>query len=570
MAVSPTSVTTHPVRLIRLNTNGIALIAVVLLDVLMAAFVAQQIVAYRDYPFDWDEAFHANNGLALALDLRAGNLGALISEAYQQGYYPPAFSWLRALAFAIFGASPLVGRMFSLACLCAAAPVIYAVGLELDKRFGWLIGLSAVGLTLTSQAILVESALVMMEAPGLLISFATLWSYLRALNRPSTRWLMSVSLLMTLTFLTKYSYGLAVMATIGVMEATRVFVRDRPIRPWRALAGRWLKLFGPFALALFAWFAKPYKIEAFVAYLMSQPPTVARFSVENLIFYPRSIVLHYAPSPLFALLMLAAVAGAAARWRDERLRLLLFYVAIGILEMTINSQKNPRFIATFVPAAYVLTGALLARLASVGREGSLRVRVTRVTIAAVLTVAVISSVPILTERFAALPSLMEVAYETDPRANDLAAWIVAQVPTGQRLYLINPWDQFSGPALAWNIAASRPQPNVRLADAPVLWAQLQRTAPNGIENLRQVVRAADVRYVVVLEGGPEGDPIWSEYARALGNTLALIAQQDIVLEQYDLGAWLKNSPLTREELEQVKSARRYTLHIRATVYQVMQ
>src|SRR3972149_4960528 len=53
-----------------------ALLGVVLVDVLIALFLTQQIVTYRDYPFDSDEAIHANNGLRLALDLQAGNLGA--------------------------------------------------------------------------------------------------------------------------------------------------------------------------------------------------------------------------------------------------------------------------------------------------------------------------------------------------------------------------------------------------------------------------------------------------------------------------------------------------------------
>ncbi|HLF27971.1 MAG TPA: glycosyltransferase family 39 protein [Anaerolineae bacterium] len=553
---------------IRLSPARAAFVGVLILDLLVTAFVAQQIVRLRDYPFDADEAIHANSGLSLALDLQAGDFGAFFSDFYRQGFYPPAFAPLKALAFLIFGASPLVARLFSLACLFAAALVIYAAGLKLDRERGWLIGLGAVGLTLTGQFTLVTSALVLMEAPGLLISFSLLWAYLHALEQPRAARLALVSLLLLGTFLTKYTYGLVAVATIVAMEvfSIRRLWQAETRRPARRIARRWLGLFGPFVLALIIWFAGPNKITDFINYATAQPQQ-AWLTLENLIFYPRSIAFHYAPSSLFALVTLAGVVWAATRWRDERLRLLLVYFAIGMLEMAINLPKNPRFIATFVPAAHVLTGALLAWLAAHWRTGWARARTGVIAIGVALAVCLASAAPALAERFAALPALMQASVETEPRVNELAGWIAAQVPATERFFLINPWDQFSEPALVWYLATQRP---LRFTLPFLPWVHLEPITAESVEALKNNMRANGATYVVALEGGPYGAPIWWEYANALGAELIPIAQQDFIFEQYDVAGWVKQALLTVDGLERAMADGRYTLHIRALVYRLAQ
>ena len=566
------SATQFPQRF-HLDAQRAALLVVILLDALVAVLVGQQIVAYRDYPFDTDEAFHANGGLMLAMDLRAGDLGAFVVDSYRQSAYPPAFSWLEAPVFLIAGASPLAARMCSLACLLAAALVMYAIGLELDERFGWLVGLVAAALTLSAQTILAYAAMAMLEVPGLLVSLAALWAYLRATKRPTSWRLVLVSLLMALTVLTKYPYGTVVVPTILVMEVVRAALVAASQRATTRVAStisykRWLWLFGPLILVMLAWFARPYKIAAFFEYATSQPQQVALFSVENLVYYPRSIALHYAPSPVWALLTLAGALWAIARWRDERLRLFLIYLAIGLLVMTVKLQKHPRFIATIAPAAHVLTGATLAWLIAKWREGRARAPRAMIVAAVALALCIVASVPVLVERFTAFPSLMQIQYQTDPHSSDLADWIAAQVD-GQRFYLVNPWDQFSAAAIEWRRAARDTRPGARFADVFVPSVFLKKAEPENIEELRRAIRSSGARYVVALEGGPEGEQVWPDYIGAMGDMLEPVAHQEFTVEQWqrDIVQWLKRSLLTRQELER-KSASRYTMHIQATVYRV--
>lgn len=550
----------------RPDAKRLALLAVIFLDVLAAVLVAPQIVAHRDYPFDTDEAFHANGGLALALDWRADDWRAFVVDSYQQSAYPPGFSWLEAPVFLLLGASPLVARACSLATCLAAALMVYAIGLELDERFGWLAGLVAAALTLTAQTILAYAAMAMLEAPGLLVSMAALWAYLRATRQPAVWRLVLTSLLMALTVLTKYPYGTVVVPTIVAMEVLAVLAT----RQVRETARRCLWLFGPFALAMLAWFAKPYKVAAFFEYATSQSQQVALFSVENLVYYPRSIALHFDPSPVFALVTLAAVIWAMVRWRDERVRLFLLYLIIGLLVMTVKLQKHPRFIATVAPAAHVLTGAMLAWLVAHWRGGWARARGVMVAVALALAVCVTASIPVLVERFATFPVLMGVQYQTDPDANKLAAWIGGQIPAGQRFFLINPWDQFSAPAMEWYLATHGQSHVVRFADVFVPSVFLQPFKPENVESLQRLMHESGAQYVVALEGGPEGEQVWPDYVGAIGELLIPVTRQEFAIEQWrhSVAQWVKQSLLTREGLEREKSAGRYTMHIQATVYRL--
>jgi hypothetical protein len=261
---------------------------------------------------------------------------------------------------------------------------------------------------------------------------------------------------------------------------------------------------------------------------------------------------------------------AAVCWRDERLRLFLIYCVIGMVVMTVKLQKHPRFIATVVPAAHVLTGAMLAWLAARWRAGWARSKSATMVTAAALAICAGSTAPALAERFAAFPSLMQVQYQTDPRSNDLAAWIAAQVPNGQRFYLVNPWDQFSAAAMEWRLATSDAQRVTRFADVFVPSVFLKKARPENVADLQRAIRASGARYVVALEGGPEGEQVWPDYSDAMGDMIVLTAQQEFAIEQWqrDVVQWIKRSLLTRDKLERAKLTGRYAMRIRATVYRM--
>jgi len=550
------------------------LLILVLLVALVTALVARTIWVYRTYPFDADEAIHANGALAMSLDLRAGDFSAFLRTVYEQGFYPPAFSVLKAVAFLALGPSPLVARGFSLACLPVALLMVYLTGRRLDEDWGWLIGAIAVALTLTSQFLLITSGLVMMEVPGLLASFGLLWLYMQALEKPNAARLVGTSILLAITFLTKYTYGLAAVATVVLMEASRLLTEEERGDAGKqdgdaslpAVARRWGWLLGPFALIMVVWFAAPSKIAAFWSYATAQPSS-SSWAWEALWFYPRSIALHHSPSPLFAPVMLIGVVWAAQRWRSAKLRLLLIYFAVGMGEMTLNFPKSPRFISTFVPAAHILTAAMAVWCLQRWRRLSLSIGWRLVAV--LLVISLVMAVPVLFERYRTYPSLMEMVYETHPKLEELAGWVQSQIPAGESFYVVNFWDQLSPWALSWHLGTHDVPPGTRFEDITVPSALLEEASPENIASLREEIRAAGVRYVVVFEGAPWGAPVWWVYAEEMSDMLDPLNRRMLYVDLYDTGGWLKRSLLRKGAWERVKADGRFTLQVKTTVYAVV-
>ncbi len=536
---------------------------VIALTILVAALViiliAHTIVAYSDYPFDSDEAIHANSGLALALDLRAGDWATFIRRFYQQSFYPPAFSVLKALTFAALGPSTLAARGFSLACLPLALLAIYLTSRQVDEQWGWLIGCITIGLTLTAQPLLVTSAQVMMEIPGLLASFGMMWLYTRALNNPSAKNLAGTSVMLAITFLTKYTYGVAAIATVGLMEMT-LFIKN-PTRTAR----RWWWLIGPCALLLALWFAHPSKLASFWAYATAQPKNQT-WQWDSLLFYPRSIAYHYTPSPIFGLITLLSILWTIKRWHHQPLRLLLIYFGVGFIEMTLNLPNDPRFIATFIPAAHILTGAMLAW--SIKTWSQANPGIFQYLVAALLIVSLITAVPVLIDRYRAYPSLMEAKYETHPRLNDLADWIQTQTASSPPPYLVNYWDQFGPWALTWYRGTHQAPPGARFQDLAVPASLLIEASDENIAALRASILESGAGYVVAFEGAPWGAPDWWIYAAALDDIIDPVARQVFDVKAYNTGDWLDTSLLRKTEWERIKADSRYTLHVQTTIYAI--
>ena len=153
-----------------------------------------------------------------------------------------------------------------------------------------------------------------MEAPGLLISFVFLWLYYRTfassaidgtLARPASsdkRGFVLTSLVLMAVFLTKYTYGLAMIGTVALMELSMLDWRSgvqlrrmgsplvtAAIAPIRPALHRWLWLVGPFMLCLIIWLGTPYKLGEFFGYATAQP-NEAQWSLDALLFYPKNIL----------------------------------------------------------------------------------------------------------------------------------------------------------------------------------------------------------------------------------------------------------------------------------------
>lgn len=448
-----------------------------------------------------------------------------------------------------------------LACL-----VIYFLAREIDRRWGWLAGLTAVILTLTIQPLLINSAQVMMEAPGLLATFAFLWLYLRSLKRPSPSTLILTSLLLTLTFFTKFTYGVIAVGTLGLMELSLIGARH--FENAGQLGRRWLWLLGPFLLILVLWFVRPGNLAQFGAYASAQPPGQPWLTPDNLLFYPRSIALHQTPSPLFALVTFAGLIWAVSQWKDQGVRLLLLYFLAGMAVMTVNLPKNPRFIATIVPAAHLLSGLLLSWMVAHWHDHKMAMRRGSRLGIALFLLAFLASFPTLFHRYSTYPSLLEVEYETDPQALQIMDWVDETIPADGRFYVLNYWDQLSPKLITWQQTTTQDPLPGEISKTRMPAALVGRPSEQQISSLKNDILQRPVDYVVLFEGGPWGRPFWPEYTEAMSDILLPIAQNEFQISLIDTSNYQDETLLQNEDWETVKSQSREILSIKVIIFQI--
>ncbi len=519
----------------------ITLALVLFLNVFMFFHMERLIQAFVRFPFDTDEAAHALTAQYFAADLVQFNFRALMKDFYRLAYYPPVGALLKAPTYIVFGVSNYSARVFSLICLVISTVLIYLIGLRLNRTYGWFLGLLAVSLTLSSIAILLAASMSMLEMPGLMVCMFALWFYLVGLDRNS--WLLNLGLGCTLAavMLTKYPYGIVMTIAIAANEVLEAFLS-------RKIPGRrWLLICFPFCLILTGWFWEPWKIYAFLGYSNAQQHGLDLYTIENFLYYPRTLHLHYFPSALFSLFGIASLIWSAYRFRDKKQRAVFLYFLVGVAIITIESLKNIRYIATFVPALYVLIGITLVAIWERLRDSLKSVLLRRAVSVAFLVLILVGGAPAYGKLRQIAPAL-QVTYETDPRLLDIQEWIIFQT-NGESFCVVEPWDKVNLLALQWAALSQNPEKILHPKMVKIGQCKVSRRE-NKLEVRELRGQIPNSSYLVVLsrpESASSKYPLW------LKSTMPLVAVRSIKYEDYwDLFAH-DLSQLTQAKLEELQT-----------------
>lgn len=540
-------------------------IPILLLIVICAAattYLALQVLAHRAYPFDNDEAAHAVPALLMLRELQTGDLAGFAHEVYGQNFYPPGTAVPLMPAYLIVGASPAVPRFMSVAALSASLVVLFALARAIDPARGAAAGLIAVLLTLTARPLLTTAGLAMLEAPGLLVCLFVLWVYARSARRPSSAGFLLVGVLLAAAFLTKYTYGLVTLAAVVVNELVEAAVRHER----SGLPRRWLLTLGPFLLLLALWFIRPGQLATFFDYTRPLADGQPWLSPANSLYYLRSFAIHSAPSTLFALVNLAAVLWAVFAWRNMAIRVILLYFLFGMAAvMLVNHPPNPRFIATFVPAAQLLTGLMIVRLWPRGgpdaaRQARAGTGIRRVALATVVGLG-LTALPVVHARYSNYASLLEARLETSTELAGMAAWIATATPTDGTIFLINSWDQLGPQQLAWEITRQTGAPPPR-----VIARVLDPASPANTAALAAELAAENASALVLIEGGPWGAPFWPDYTAALEDRLHELERRAFRLESYAVSDWLDDNSLVDADWAAIKGGSRQQMDVGVIIY----
>jgi hypothetical protein len=457
--------------------------------------------AYAHYPPDFDEAVHLLPTLQLANAARQGDIAAFWLHTVAQerlAAYPFIHSWLSFPAW-LLAPSVTTMRLMSLVYLAGAAVLAFWIGHHLagDGRYRWLSGLVAAALTLTSFPLWVYGSLAYLEGAGLLITWLALWLYGRSLQRPERSLpALVASLAVVAAFFTKYNFGLFLIGGIALNEVIEA-LRTRRLA-WRRL----LCLAGPATLLLLLWFADTARLQNFLVYGRSQQGNAYFWRLESWLYYPHSFIHHYLSSVVALALAGGGLLYALTHWRHPAWRAILTYLLVSLLMLLVVPQKEPRFLYTIAPAAFLPAGPFAAWMVGRLADGPPRLRRPALLTFALLAVWHAAAVY---RHFTFFPHALEVAYDSAPETADAYRFITAHtLAQNQKLHMLNTWHLFNPLSLQWVYYADQGFPPVSLD----YWGVTADLAPEPtaeqLAHLQDELRRQGSQALLSIDGSPAG------------------------------------------------------------------
>ena len=506
------------------------------LTLALVAWLAGFVQRNSAYSFDSDEGVHAYEALRLSTYLRDGDLAGALAASLRQSFYPPVHPWLLGVALTFLPATHVTARLFSLAVYALDVLLLYAVGRRLarDTRWPWLAGLAAALSMLAAPPVWIMSSLVYVEMLGALFVLLTLWGYWQGVEGREWGWL-AAGLGIVATGLTKYPYWLFLIIPLPLAMAVQKVIS--PQRNWRALVKRLALMALPSAAVLLIWIALPVTRSGLADYIAATQDLGARAQaspLDHLVFYLKSIAIHFGPSPLMAAGLAAALIASALRWRDDRLRPLVFFFVWHLVSISSHGGLAPRFLTTAMPALWLMGGVWVARIADAGPNWIARLgtkkRGARLAMWAAIAALALTAILGLDKQMILYPTLHMLSLETDARAESLYQWTATVLPPGPaRIGLVNDWDQMSGPALGWELTTRRASPDgPRRADLVTAWEmhRLPDPTPENVAALRDQMNQRGINYLIAYTAPGVG-------IKRLQGTLAILGDQARVLGERD-------------------------------------
>jgi hypothetical protein len=311
-----------------------------------------------------DEAGHALPAARMAFALRRMHLGAFLEATRREVVWPFVYPWVLSTFFLAFGVSAHAARVSSLVTFGAALVLAPVLARELATRddgsgeeplsrsiplLGWLsVATLAVA---TSWA---GVCAVMTEPLGLLLTLAVLLVESRASRSPGLARHAGAGLLAAAAFLTKYSYGLPLLAALLLAYAVRGW--RGAVRPaLAALAG----MVVPIALWA-AWIFLPDPLRLLELHGAFVNRDEGLRGLADLLFYPRAVVaLVGVPVALTVMLSWAAL---IVRGHLGRRRTAVLFVGIALAMLTAHPNKQERYLFAVLPVVLILAETEAARV----------------------------------------------------------------------------------------------------------------------------------------------------------------------------------------------------------------
>lgn len=301
----------------------------------------------------WDESVFLLAAYNIYKSVQEGNTREFIRISLEQFSYPPFQSWAIGLPLTFFGFTVENARIINLLWFALGGHLVYALGTGFA-------GTISAFLYLTSPLLIVFAGIALKETMGTTLTIITMLLYLKARTTTKMAFYLAASFALTILTMTKYNYGILLMLSFAVEGLISLFLKKKQRR---ATLLTHAVLCGIPVLLVGLWVFFPVnQFARFMTILTNPVPWTARATLtDSLLFYPRSIVLMYAPSPALGFLLIAGWLASVVRLGDVRVRSLWIPVCVNILLGTIHTgNMQERYILTVMPFLFVLTGLSLS------------------------------------------------------------------------------------------------------------------------------------------------------------------------------------------------------------------
>ena len=162
--------------------------------------------------FAWDEGHHALYGSMLTTDIKNWDWDSFWQHTHRQTYWPFFHSWLLTVFFLFFGKSYAVARSLSLTLFFSTALLTYLIALRTDEKDGWIAGIAASFLCLTSPLLVALSVMNMIELLGTVLFVLSAYLYFKSIEQ-TVKWralvcYSALGVVLGVSMVTKYNYAL--------------------------------------------------------------------------------------------------------------------------------------------------------------------------------------------------------------------------------------------------------------------------------------------------------------------------------------------------------------------------
>jgi len=343
-----------------------ALYIVLALTFIACAYAYFQFLKPLDV-FIWDEAHHGFYGTMIFEDLRTMNFGAFWADTNRQALWMPLHSWFDGIFLLIFGFSYTSARLSSLFLFFACSILIYLIGQELSKEKGWIVGLVACILFLTSPMMLHFATVNMQEMLGTFVILLTAYFIIRNISFEAAWKYLCIGFLLSVIYWTKINYATQTILGVGIFHISMMPGFDRKkleaIKKW--FVNGLLIITGFLPLLILWWATPPFQRKLGLGVFFILQKGASSFPdigfLGRIIFYLQSLVSSYNFSFWTGLGCLAAVIASFRLYSDRKIRLLslIFMANLVMVSAVLNIQE--RYLGTTVPFTFLLLADLSVR-----------------------------------------------------------------------------------------------------------------------------------------------------------------------------------------------------------------